>query len=170
MDTEWGADRGEWRDAVPPEVPRVREVMRPDAHPVLESTTTAAVLRIMIQHRLQHVPVVDGRGRVLGTAHVVEVLSQALAAPGQPVGAVMTRPAVTVRPGTAVPVAARVAARHGLALLYVTGPDGELLGTFRPADARRIGASTGARTGAPRRPDPSGTEKKDKEREPWPIR
>ena len=89
---------------------RVQDVMTIEVVVAEPTTPVKRVARLLADHRLSAMPVVDGRGRVLGVASEADLLDSRALADGQLAaapGEVMTSPAVTVDPQANVSEAAR---------------------------------------------------------------
>ena len=105
------------------------------------TTPVKQVARLLADHRLSTLPVVDGRGRVLGVVSEADLLGDGRPlADGQPpatAGAVMTSPAVTVDPQATVTEAARRMQAAGMKRLPVVAGSGRLVGIVSRADLLR---------------------------------
>lgn len=99
--------------------------------------------RVMLEHRIRHLPVLDG-GKLVGVLtdrdlHIVERLPGADPVRVR-VGQAMTTNPFVVAPDTSVKdvVAAMVARSHGCAIV---SDDGQVVGIFTPVDACRAFAA-----------------------------
>lgn len=122
---------------------KVQEVMTAAPLAIDENATLEAALRMMDEHSIRHLPVVD-RGRLLGIISNRDLLGRAgwraVASVGEggaggrrSVKSVMNRDAVTVSPGDDVTAAADEMLRHSIGCLPVT-KDGKLLGMLSEMD------------------------------------
>jgi len=120
---------------------QVQDVMTTEvvvAHP---TTPVKQVAGLLADHGLSALPVVDGRGRVLGVVSEADLLgnSQRLAhRPGvATAGEAMASPAVTVTPQATVTEAARRMQASGMKRLPVVASSGRLVGIVSRADLLR---------------------------------
>ncbi|HKP99474.1 MAG TPA: CBS domain-containing protein [Actinomycetes bacterium] len=108
------------------------------AHP---TTPVKQVAGLLAAQGLSALPVVDGRGRVVGVVSEADLLanSQLLAdgRGGVTAGEVMTSPAVTVTPQATVTEAARRMQTSGVKRLPVVAGSGRLVGIVSRADLLR---------------------------------
>jgi CBS domain-containing protein len=121
---------------------RVQDVMTIEVVVAQPTTPVTQVARLLADHRLSALPVVDGGGRVLGVVSQADLLVDGRPlADGQPAataGAVMTSPAVTVDPQATVTEAARrMQAAAGMKRLPVVTGSGRLVGIVSRADLLR---------------------------------
>jgi CBS domain-containing protein len=119
---------------------RVQDVMTIEVVVAQPTTPVKQVARLLADHRLSALPVVDGRGRVLGVVSQADLLGDGRPlADGQPVTAraVMTSPAVTVDPQATVTEAARRMQAAGMKRLPVVAGSGRLVGIVSRADLLR---------------------------------
>ncbi|MFJ7910488.1 HPP family protein [Kitasatospora sp. NPDC096204] len=140
---------------VEPEVPqvmRVREVMDVPALSVRGDLPFLELARMLDREDIGAVPVVDAEDRVIGMVSESDLLAKAAVeaerqrpgpigrlrehrlhekARGENAASLMSVPAVSVRPGTTVADAARVAARSKLKRMPVTDQHGRLVGVVR---------------------------------------
>jgi CBS domain-containing protein len=120
---------------------RVQDVMTIEVVVAQPTTPVKQVARLLADHRLSALPVVDGRGRVLGVVSEADLLGDGRPlAGGQPAataGAVMTSPAVTVDAQATVTEAARRMQAAGLKRLPVVAGSGRLVGIVSRADLLR---------------------------------
>jgi CBS domain-containing protein len=119
---------------------RVQDVMTIEVVVAQPTTPVKQVARLLADHRLSALPVVDGRGRVLGVVSEADLLGDGRPlADGQPVTAraVMTSPAVTVDPQATVTEAARRMQAAGIKRLPVLAGSGRLVGIVSRADLLR---------------------------------
>lgn len=120
---------------------RVQDVMTIEVVVAQPTTPVKQVARLLADHRLSALPVVDGCGRVLG------VVSEAdLPGDGRPVAdgqaaataaGVMTSPAVAVMPQATVTEAASRMQAAGVKRLPVVAGSGRLVGIVSRADLLR---------------------------------
>ncbi|MFF7468155.1 CBS domain-containing protein [Streptomyces sp. NPDC008092] len=111
------------------------------------------IVRAMQQWRVSAAPVLADDGRVVGVVSEADLLRTEQArcdgpGPGPAAGPteatamtaeeLMTVPAVTVHPETALPEAARTMARHGVKRLPVVDADGRLRGVVSRADLLKV--------------------------------
>jgi CBS domain-containing protein len=117
---------------------RVQDVMTIEVVVAQPTTPVKQVARLLADHRLSALPVVDGQGRVLGIVSEADLLGDGR--DGQPAataGAVMTSPAVTVDPQATVTEAARRMQAAGIKRLPVVTGSGRLVGIVSRADLLR---------------------------------
>jgi CBS domain-containing protein len=121
---------------------RVRDVMRTSAVAVERRTPAREIARLMSEHRVSAVPVLAGRGRVLGVVSEADLLRsrarrRALLArlsgrsgrrDGDTAAELMTSPAITVHPDAPLAAAARLMDQRRLRMLPVVNPAGDLVG------------------------------------------
>jgi len=121
---------------------QVKDVMRSPAVTVDERATATQIARLMSDHRLSSLPVVDGQGRVIGVVSEEDLLRSRESrrpAPwwlpgrsrkydGQTAAELMTSPATTISPDAPLAAAARRMTQHHIRLLPVVTPEGELMG------------------------------------------
>jgi CBS domain-containing protein len=120
---------------------RVQDVMTIEvvvAHP---TTPVKQVADLLAGHGLSALPVIDGRGRVLGVVSETDLFGDSQRPAGGPVattaGEVMTSPAVTVSPHATLTEAARRMQADGLKRLPVVAGSGRLIGIVSRADLLR---------------------------------
>jgi CBS domain-containing protein len=103
------------------------------AHP---TTPVKQVAGLLADHGLSALPVVDGRGRVLGVVSEADLLGNRQRHGDGPAAAtaseVMASPAVTVTPQATVTEAARRMQAGGVKRLPVVAGSGRLVGIVRP--------------------------------------
>jgi CBS domain-containing protein len=120
---------------------RVQDVMTIEVVVAQPTTPVKQVARLLTDHRLSALPVVDGHERVLGVVCEADLLGDGRPlADGQPsatAGAVMTSPAVTVDPQATVTEAARRMQAAGMKRLPVVAGSGRLVGIVSRADLLR---------------------------------
>jgi CBS domain-containing protein len=120
---------------------RVQDVMTIEVVVAQPTTPVRQVARLLADHRLSALPVVDGGGRVLGVVSQADLLVDGRPlADGQPAataGAVMTSPAVTVDPQATVTEAARRMQAAGMKRLPVVAGSGRLVGIVSLGDLLR---------------------------------
>ncbi|MER6221276.1 CBS domain-containing protein [Streptomyces sp900105755] len=129
-------------------------------HTVLALRDGAAfkeIVKALQQWQVSAAPVLDDGGRVVGVVSEADLLHREEARTGGEVGygqvrpgsavaeaasvtaaALMTTPAVTVRPEAPLPEAARTMARHGVKRLPVVDADGLLQGVVSRADLLKV--------------------------------
>ena len=121
---------------------QVKDVMRSSAVTVDERATATRIARLMSDHRLSSLPVVDGQGRVTGVVSEEDLLRSRESrrpAPwwlpgrsrkydGQTAAELMTSPAATISPDAPLAAAARRMTQHHIRLLPVVTPEGDLMG------------------------------------------
>ncbi len=145
----------------------VEQVMTTPVITVNPETPIAEVARILVEHSISGLPVVDAEGRVLGVVSEGDVLvkeaghptpsRRALAwllGPGraarqqqdkvdaQTAGELMTSPALTLEPFRTLRAAAEIMTSHKVNRLPVVGEDGRLLGIVTRADLVRAFVQT----------------------------
>ena len=120
---------------------RVQDVMTIEVVVAQPTTPVKQVARLLADHRLSALPVVDGQGRVLGVVSEADLLGAgrpvAERQPPATAGAVMTSPAVTVDPQATVTEAARRMQAAGMKRLPVVAGSGRLVGIVSRADLLR---------------------------------
>lgn len=121
---------------------QVKDVMRSPAATVGERAAATQIARLMSDHRLSSLPVVDGQGRVIGVVSEEDLLrSRESRRPalwwlpgrsgkydGQTAAELMTSPATTISPDAPLAAAARQMTQHHIRLLPVVTPEGDLMG------------------------------------------
>ena len=121
---------------------QVKDVMRSEAVTVGERATATQIARLMSDHRLSSLPVVDGQGRVIGVVSEEDLLRSRESrrpAPwwlpgrsrkydGQTAAELRTSPATTISPDAPLAAAARRMTQHHIRLLPVVTPEGDLMG------------------------------------------
>ncbi|MEU1673119.1 CBS domain-containing protein [Streptomyces roseifaciens] len=127
-------------------------VMKDDVVRAEPDTPFKEVARLLAEHRISGLPVVDARGKVLGVISETDLLTRPAAGPGGPerrlrlprlgraarrsaakarartAEQLMTAPAVTVRAGDSIAEAARTMARHRVERLPVVDEENRLVG------------------------------------------
>jgi CBS domain-containing protein len=126
---------------------KIRDFMTPNPIRIAPETPVAEIARILIEHRINGVPVTDAEGRLLGLVTEGDLVHRAAderlepresiwkenfyrsvfrrrapgtdKAEGRTAEQVMTREVLTVAPGDHVTVAARLLADHGIKSLPV---------------------------------------------------
>jgi CBS-domain-containing membrane protein len=136
----------------------VKDVMTRTVVVVRDSTPFKELVRRMQEHRVSAVPVVDEDGRAIGIvseadlilkedpylegdAHLFERRRLRLEREKHSAGtaaALMTSPAITVRPDAPLGEAARLMTGHGVKRLPVVGPDGRVVGIVSRADLLKV--------------------------------
>ncbi|KUP95347.1 CBS domain-containing protein [Thermobifida cellulosilytica] len=141
----------------------VRDVMTVEPPSATEDASFRDVVRTMVNHRVSALPVVDRDGRVVGVVSEEDLIHKeeftgdddyspplrarlrarlsgtGAASSAEKAGAnradqLMSRPAITVLPGTSVARAARIMERHGVKQLPVVAEDNRLVGMVTRRD------------------------------------
>lgn len=130
----WGERRtGRWQ---------VKDVMRSPAVTVDERATATQIAKLLSDHRLSSLPVVDGQGRVTGVVSEEDLLrsredrrpapwwlpGRSRKRDGQTAAGLMTSPITTIPPDAPLAAAARRMTQHHIRLLPVVTPEGDLMG------------------------------------------
>jgi CBS-domain-containing membrane protein len=137
----------------------VRDVMTREVVTVDERASFKEVATLIAEHRVSALPVLDGKGRVVGIVSEADLLlkeefaekptkdrlfqsrrqreTRAKAA-ADTAAELMTSPGVTVGPDASVAEAARLLHRHGVKRLPVVDPAGPLLGIVSRADLLKV--------------------------------
>ena len=137
----------------------VGELMSTDVVSVTPSTSLKDAARLLVEHRISGLPVVDGRGAVVGVLSEADILYKErgpserdgllawLLQTEMPVetrkvlattvGEAMTSPALTILPHRTATAAARELVEQGVNRLPVVGVDGRLVGIVTRADLVR---------------------------------
>ncbi|MET7381209.1 CBS domain-containing protein [Streptomyces sp. NPDC005526] len=121
----------------------VGEVMTSEVVHADRSTPLKEVVRLLDDHRISGLPVVDHDDKVLGVISGTDLIREAARtgrAPGSAVTAqdLMSTPAITVHPEQPVPDAARVMERHGIERLPVVDEEDRLIGIATRRDLLRV--------------------------------
>jgi CBS domain-containing protein len=128
----------------------VQDVMTRDVVVAYPQTPFKELARLMHEHRIGAVPVLDEVGQVAGVVSESDLTlkemqrrgtepdDERLKAAGTVAAAVMTAPAVTVRPDVPVAVAARLMHDHRIKHLPVVEWSGALVGVLARADLLRV--------------------------------
>ncbi|MFE7233110.1 CBS domain-containing protein [Streptomyces sp. NPDC002405] len=137
----------------------VGDVMTPTVVALAGGAMFKEIVRTMEQWGVSAMPVLDGRGRVLGVVSEADLLRKEELRdndpdlPGGPppvagsrpakaravtAEELMNTPAVTVHPAAALGRAARLMARHGVKRLPVVGDDGVLIGIVSRSDLLKV--------------------------------
>lgn len=132
----------------------VGEVMTRDVFVARLETTFRELVRLIEDHRVHALPVVDERRRVLGVVAESDLLIKEVLAEGHvrtplqrrgrarlagtTAGEIMTSPAVTVDPSQTLGHAARVLHRRHIGRLPVVEDDGLLIGILTRSDLLKI--------------------------------
>jgi len=123
---------------------RVRDVMRTQAVTVRKRTAAKDIARLMSEHRVSAVPVLDEQGLVVGVVSEADLLRPRerghtalpqvrgrIGEPGASTAAhLMTSPAITIHPDDPLTAAARRMDEDRLRLLPVVDIDGHLMGVI----------------------------------------
>ena len=123
---------------------RVRDVMRTQAVTVRKRTPAKDIARLMSEHRVSAVPVLDEQGLVAGVVSEADLLrsrersraalpqvpGRISSAGGGTAAHLMTSPAITIHPDDPLTAAARRMDQDRLRLLPVVDTDGHLLGVI----------------------------------------
>ncbi|HUN31159.1 MAG TPA: CBS domain-containing protein [Trebonia sp.] len=137
---------------------QVREVMTTKPVTVLSATSLKSLAGILVNLRVDAVPVLSAEGKVLGLITEMDLLKkeelqqdlgisrrprrssqrQRLIAAAETAGELMTTHPVTVRPDTPVAEAARLMERHQVGCLPVVDESGKLLGLAGPRELLRV--------------------------------
>jgi acetoin utilization protein AcuB len=112
----------------------VRDVMTTRLVTIGAETPCDKARRLMDEHRIRHLPVVDG-GRLVGMLSDRDVRSAASGSPGIPAGRIMSPDPVTVTSATRIEHAARVMLDRRFGSLPVV--DGTLVGIVTYTDLLR---------------------------------
>lgn len=127
---------------------KVADVMTEQVVSVREDTPFQEIARVLTGHHISAVPVLDAGGRVTGVVSEADLLPKGAGprrprsrwfrrrdkAAGRTAADVMTTPAVTVAPDTALEVGARLLVETGLKRVPVVDSDGKLAGIASRAD------------------------------------
>ncbi|WP_225830245.1 CBS domain-containing protein [Streptomyces sp. NK08204] len=113
----------------------VSDVMTRPVVTVGRDVPLKAIVRAMRERRVSAVPVVDGRGRVLGVVSEADLLAGAEALTA---GELMTAPAVTVRPDVTLAQAARLMALRHVKRLPVVDDAERLRGIVSRRDLLKV--------------------------------
>lgn len=112
----------------------VASVMTTDLVGATRHTPYADLVRLLAEHRIGAVPVVDDDGALIGVVSEVD-LSRASDEPCPPTaGELMTRPVRTISPGAGLDRAARQLAESGVRRLYVVDGLGRPCGVLSRGD------------------------------------
>jgi acetoin utilization protein AcuB len=117
----------------------VREYMTAGAHSIGPQQTLAVAHRLMREHQIRHLPVLDA-GKLVGVVsdrdlHLVETLED-VDPDSVPVEDAMTEQPYAVEPDAALETVARTMAEHKYGCAVVVS-GGKLLGVFTTTDALR---------------------------------
>jgi CBS domain-containing protein len=135
----------------------VRDVMTEKVAVARESTPFKEIVRVLAEKQIGALPVLDENGNLVGVVSEADLLAKEEApgpsgiarlrqreralrakAAGDTAGALMTSPAVTVRPDQPVVEAARLLDRTGVKQLPVTDVDGALVGILSRRDLLKV--------------------------------
>src|ERR1700733_2376439 len=169
---------------------RVEDFMRPRVVTIPPDTTLLAAARLMLEHRVGGLPVVDASGRMIGVFSESDLLReegkggagppwrQMMVGPdGEPaepikldarkVGGIMTREPITIAPGASIAQACRLLHEHHLRRLPVV-KSGKLVGMIARADlVRAVAESAEKASPAPLRDVSVDARKTELERQIW---
>ncbi|CAN5792364.1 hypothetical protein BH11MYX4_BH11MYX4_42580 [soil metagenome] len=118
----------------------VSDLLTSAVHSVGEDDKILRALESMLEASIHHNPVLDGEGRVVGILSDRDLL-RALAGDMRrvdPVGDVMSRQVVTVRPSTPAQEAAQLMLERGISALPVVDDAGKLCGIVTSRDFLRV--------------------------------
>jgi len=128
---------------------KIRGVMTTPVISIKADTSFKDAVRVLTDHRVSGVPVVNRHGEVLGVLSEVDLMRREAEPPRHwlrplvparrrsaptVVGDLLTTPAVTTTPDTTVAAAVRLMVRHGIARLPVVDDKGRLVGIVCPKD------------------------------------
>ncbi|MGI5452115.1 CBS domain-containing protein [Streptomyces sp. CA-249302] len=144
----------------------VGEVMTREVVGAHRDTPFKDVARLLDEHRISGLPVVDHDDKVVGVISGTDLIRRQAARPvtgrAPTAGDLMSTPAITVHPEQRVPEAARVMERHGVERLPVVDEEDRLIGIATRRDLLRVFLRTDEEIrreiyddvlgGAPRRP------------------
>jgi CBS domain-containing protein len=136
----------------------VEDVMTRTVAIVSREAPYKEIVRLMDEHRVSALPVVDGSGLVVGIVSEADLLLKEEFPPLEPGRAplirrhradrakasgskaedLMTVEVVTIRPSATLSEAARTMHRHGIKRLPVVGPDGEIVGIVSRKDLLKV--------------------------------
>ena len=119
---------------------RVADVMTTRPVTVGPHTTVGAALRLLAEHRITSLPVVDRSFRIVGVASEADLIRERIepeTGAGKLVEDVMTRSSVVVHPGTDLWEAARVFARTSVKSLPVVDASDQVVGVVSRSDVVR---------------------------------
>ncbi len=122
----------------------VGEVMTRNVVQARRTTPFKEVVRLLDQHRISGLPVLDDDDKVLGVVSGTDLVrAQAQRADRDPSAAVtaadvMSSPAITVHPEQSVPDAARLMERRGVERLPVVDEEDRLIGIATRRDLLRV--------------------------------
>jgi len=115
----------------------VRSVMS-EAVTVTPDTDVRTAARLMIEKGLNHLPVVDGSGKLVGIITSWDVAKAVASGKTGRVEEIMTRNVVTTHPNEAVEVAARKMETHDISALPVVDENGKVLGIVTSEDLSKL--------------------------------
>jgi CBS-domain-containing membrane protein len=118
-----------------PEGACVRERMSAPAVIVTAGTTVAEALRLMADHRIHYLPVVDEAAAIVGIVNADDLLGTRRPRPAhaETVAGVMSAPAVTVGPAEPMESAMRLMADRGVGALPIV-EQGRVVGILTQSD------------------------------------
>ncbi len=117
----------------PPHLPRVADVMTRDVITATEDEDLEEVARRMITAEVNHIPVVDEKGRVVGIVTSWD-MAAAIAEGKKELSDVMTRDVITIEPEASVEEAAKKMDEHNISCLPVVEDDNKLVGIITRGD------------------------------------
>jgi CBS domain-containing protein len=120
--------------------PKVEDFMSTAVITMKESDALSGAQIEMQMAEIRHLPVVDGRGHVVGVLSDRDILRNLTKIDGQPtpVSKIMSRRVQTVKPGMAAAAAATLMLENKFGCLPVVGDDEQLVGIITDTDFVRI--------------------------------
>ncbi len=115
----------------------VKSVMN-KAVTVSPETDVRTAARLMIEKGLNHLPVVDGEGRLVGIITSWDIAKAVASGKTGRVGEIMTRKVITTHPNEAVEVAARKMESYDISALPVVDGSGKVLGIVTSEDLSKL--------------------------------
>ncbi len=115
----------------------VKSVMN-EAITVHPETDVRSAARLMIEKGLNHLPVVDERGVLVGIITSWDVAKAVASGKTGKVGEIMTKRVITTHPNDAVEVAARKMEAHDISALPVVDENGRVLGIVTSEDLSKL--------------------------------
>ncbi|MEU6144570.1 CBS domain-containing protein [Streptomyces sp. NPDC047081] len=120
----------------------VGEVMTREVVEARRETSFKEVARLLDEHRISGLPVVDHDDKVLGVVSGTDLIRRQAKRPANrhapTAGDLMSTPAITVHPEQRVADAARVMERHGVERLPVVDEEDRLIGIATRRDLLRV--------------------------------